>query len=94
MREAYLLNCANTSEAVAAAKAAFTATTIRVNADGTVDVGLPAAPDGGFNGTVTVLGCETIDGEYHVLTDGTFHDSLYRVPAGSNDRFFKASLDL
>ena len=94
MREAYLLNCANTADAVAAAKAAFKPTSITINADGTVDVGLPAAPDGGFNGTVTVLGCETIDGEYHALTDGTFHDSLYSVPAGSNDRFFKAALDL
>ena len=94
LKDAYLLNCANSAEAVAAAKAEFGTSALRVNADGTVDVGLPTAPEGGFNGSVTVLGCETIDGEYHVLTNGTVVDGSYRVPATSNDRFFKATLDL
>ncbi len=93
-KDAYLLNCANTAEAVAAAKASFTVTSIAVNADGTVDVGLPAAPEGGFNGTVTILGCETVDGEYHAMTTGNLLDALYRIPATSNVHFFKASLDM
>ena len=50
---------ANTAEAVAAAKADFAVVSIAINADGTVDVGLPAAPVDGFNGTVSILGCET-----------------------------------
>jgi len=94
LKDAYLLNCANTAEAVATATAAFTATSITVNSDGTVDVGLPTAPEGGFNGSVTVLGCETIDGEYHVLTNGTVIDDVYRLPAKSADRFFKVALDM
>ena len=67
---------------------------VSVNADGTVDVGLPTAPDGGFNGTVSILGCETVDGTYHDVTAGTLIEALYRVPATSNDHFFKASLDI
>ena len=67
---------------------------IAINADGTVDVGLPAAPEGGFNGTVTIMGCETVDGTYHAVTDATTTDGvLYRIPL-SADRFFKASLAL
>ena len=93
-KDAYLLNCANTAEALAAAKAAFKTTSITVNADGTVDVGLPTAPEGGFNVAVTILGCETVDGTYHALTTGTVIGTFYRVPAASNDRFFKASLDI
>ncbi|MCR5752448.1 MAG: chitobiase/beta-hexosaminidase C-terminal domain-containing protein [Kiritimatiellae bacterium] len=93
LKDAYLLNCANSAEAVAAAKAEFGTSALRVNADGTVDVGLPTAPEGGFNGTVTILGSETVDGTYHVLTNGTVVDGSYRVPATSNDRFFKATLD-
>ena len=93
-KDAYLLNCANTVEAVAAAKAAFKTTSITVNADGTVDVGLPTAPEGGFNVAVTILGCETVDGTYHTLTTGTVIGTFYRVPAASNYRFFKASLDI
>ena len=92
--DAYLLNCANTAEAIAAAKAVFTVVSIAINADGTVDVGLPAAPEGGFNGTVTIMGCETVDGTYHAVTDATTTDGvLYRIPL-SPDRFFKASLAL
>ena len=91
--DAYLLNCANTAEAVATAKAAFTVVSIAINADGTVDVGLPAAPEGGFNGTVAILGSETVDGTYHTVTTGTLLEALYRIPAASNDRFFKASLN-
>ena len=93
-KDAYLLNCANTAEALAAAKAAFKTMAIMINADGTVDVGLPTAPEGGFNGTVTILGCETVAGTYHDLTTGTVIGTFYRVPAASNDRFFKASLDI
>ena len=93
-KDAYLLNCANTAEALAAAKAAFKTMSITVNADGTVDVGLPTAPEGGFNVAVTILGCETVDGTYHALTTGTVIGTFYRVPAASNDRFFKASLDI
>ena len=93
-KDAYLLNCANTAEALAAAKAAFKTTSITVNADGTVDVGLPTAPEGGFNVAVTILGCETVDGTYHALTTGTVIGTFYRVPAASNYRFFKASLDI
>ena len=92
--DAYLLNCANTAEAVATAKAAFTVVSVSVNADGTVDVGLPTAPAGGFNGTVTIMGCETVDGTYHAVTTGSLIEALYRVPAASNDHFFKASLDM
>jgi hypothetical protein len=93
-KDAYLLNCANTTDAVAAAKAAFMVVSIAVNADGTVDVGLPTAPEGGFNGTVSILGCETVDGTYHDVTAGTLIETLYRVPATSNDHFFKAALDM
>lgn len=93
-KDAYLLNCANTAEALAAAKAAFKTMSITVNADGTVDVGLPTAPEGGFNVAVTILGCETVDGTYHALTTGTVIGTFYRVPAASNYRFFKASLDI
>ena len=93
-KDAYLLNCTNTAEAVATAKAAFTVVSIAVNVDGTVDVGLPTAPEGGFNGTVTIMGCETVDGTYHAVTPGTLLEALYRVPATSNDHFFKASLDM
>ncbi|MBQ6338472.1 MAG: chitobiase/beta-hexosaminidase C-terminal domain-containing protein, partial [Kiritimatiellae bacterium] len=93
-KDAYLLNCANTAEAIAAAKAAFTVVSIAINADGTVDVGLPTAPDGGFNGTVSILGSETVNGTYHAVAAGTLIEALYRIPAASNDHFFKASLDL
>ena len=58
--------------------------TVRVN-DG---------PLAGFNGTVTIMGCETVDGTYHAVTDATTTDGvLYRIPL-SADRFFKASLAL
>ena len=67
---------------------------IAINADGTVDVGLPTAPDGGFNGTVSILGSETVNGTYHAVAAGTLIEALYRIPAASNDHFFKASLDL
>gem|GEM_PF-2800040 len=93
-KDAYLLNCANTAEAVSAAKADFAVVSIAINADGTVDVGLPAAPVDGFNGTVTILGSETVNGTYHAVTAGTLIEALYRIPAASNDHFFKASLDL
>ncbi|MCR5840131.1 MAG: chitobiase/beta-hexosaminidase C-terminal domain-containing protein [Kiritimatiellae bacterium] len=91
--DAYLLNCANTADAVAAAKEAFTVVSIAINADGTVDVGMPAAPEGGFNGTVAILGCETVNGDYHTVTTGSLQDALYKVPATSSYRFFKAALE-
>ena len=93
-KDAYLLNCANTAEAIAAAKADFAVVSNAINADGTVDVGLPAAPVDGFNGTVSILGSETVNGTYHAVTAGTLIEALYRIPAASNDHFFKASLDL
>ncbi|MCR5752450.1 MAG: chitobiase/beta-hexosaminidase C-terminal domain-containing protein [Kiritimatiellae bacterium] len=78
MEDAYLFNCANTTEAVSAAKAAFHITGVTYTANGVMEIGMPVAPEGGFNGTVTILGCETINGTYHA--------------AEPTDRFFKAVL--
>ena len=75
LEDAYLLNCANTAAAVETAKAAFQITSISVGANEAVVLGLP---EGDFNGTVTVLGCETVNGTYHVKKVG--------------DHFFKAVL--
>ena len=75
LEEAYLLNCANTAAAVETAKAAFQITSISVGANEAVVLGLP---EGDFNGTITVLGCETVNGTYHVKKVG--------------DHFFKAIL--
>ena len=73
--DAYLLNCANTIDAVTAAKAAFKITSVTVDSNDNAEIGLP---EGDFNGTVSVLGCETVDGEYHAKKKG--------------DHFFKAVL--
>ncbi len=79
MEDAYLFNCANTTEAVSAAKAAFHITGVTYTANGVMEIGMPVAPEGGFNGTVRILGCETINGTYH--------------DAEPTDRFFKAVLE-
>ena len=68
---------------------AFKITSIAVS-DEAVELGV-FAPAGG---TITILGSETVNGEYHAVTDATTTDGvLYRLPL-SNDRFFKASLEM
>ena len=76
--DAYLLNCANTTDAVDVAKEEFKITSITIGADGTVTVTTPA--DKGYNGTVTVKGCATVNGTYDLDIDNP------------NARFFKAFL--
>ena len=77
--DAFLLNVSNTDEAIAAAKAAFKIPSIKVNADGTVTVGVPT---GSYNGTVTIKGSATVNGAFTLdVTD-------------ASARFFKAFLNL
>ena len=71
----------------------FRITSIAVD-DEFVELGVLVAPEYGFDGTVTILGSETVNGTYHVCPDATTDDGvLYRVPV-SDDRFFKAALGL
>ncbi len=68
---------------------AFKITSIAVS-DEAVELGVFAPA----NGTITILGSETVNGEYHAVKDATTTDGvLYRLPL-SNDRFFKASLEM
>ena len=71
--DAFLLNCAPTAEAVAAAKANFKAT-ITVNADGTVTVTAP----GNYNVTPTIQGKQTLSNteEWHPKAEG---DKFFRA---------------
>ena len=55
----------------------------------TVEIGVTAST----SGTVTILGCETVDGTYSALVTTKVADGLYSVQV-SDCRFFKASLDL
>ena len=61
---AYLLNCAPTLAAVAAARAEFK---FREIVPGTT----PTIDGSGYNGTVTVLGAETLDGPWNAPTDAS-----------------------
>ena len=79
VEDAYLLNCANTPEAVSAAMASFQIMRIAHTTNDVLEITMPAAPEGGFNGKVTILGSETINGTYHA--------------AEPTDRFFKAVLE-
>ena len=75
--EAFLLNCANTDAAIAEAEEKFTIPAITINADGSVTV---TPPEGDYNGSISILGAESLGGEWHEQSAG--------------DRFFKAELTL
>jgi len=93
-KDAFVLNCDNTDEAVATALAAFKITSISVDSSGESDdvaIGLET-PEGGFNGTITILGSATVDGTYSAM-ESTTSDGLYHVTT-TTVRLFKASLDL
>ena len=77
--EAFLLNVANTAEAIEEGKANFKIPSITVKADGSIEV---ADPAGNYNGTIVVKGCATVNGDY----------TLERSDAAA--RFFKAFLML
>ena len=55
----------------------------------TVEIGVTAST----SGTVTILGCETVDGTYSALVTTKVADGVYSVQV-SDCRFFKASLDM
>lgn len=77
--EAYLLNVANTDEAIAEGKANFKIPAITVDANGTVTV---TDPEGSYNGKITIKGSVTVNGTYDLeKTDTTA-------------RFFKAFLSV
>lgn len=77
--EAYLLNVANTDEAIADGKANFKIPAITVDANGTVTV---TDPEGSYNGKITIKGSVTVNGTYDLeKTDTTA-------------RFFKAFLSV
>lgn len=77
--EAYLLNVANTDEAIANGKANFKIPAITVDANGTVTV---TDPEGSYNGKITIKGSVTVNGTYDLeKTDTTA-------------RFFKAFLSV
>lgn len=81
--EAYLLNCANTDDAITEAKADFKIPSITVDANGTVTV---TDPEGSYNGVITIKGSETVNGNYTLeKVDGKFPE---------NARFFKAYLSV
>ena len=85
--EAFLLNCANTDDAIIEAKANFKIPSITIDANGTVTVASPD-PDGSkYNGVITIKGSVTVNGTYDLVkgTDGKF-------PEGA--RFFKAFLSV
>ena len=84
--EAYLLNCANTDDAITEAKADFKIPSITIDVNGTVTVTSPD-PDGSkYNGVITIKGSETVNGNYTLeKVDGKFPE---------NARFFKAYLSV
>ena len=67
---------------------AFKITSISV-LDEVVEFGVMVPADG----EVTILGSETVDGNYGALTTTKISDGLYQVPV-SNARFFKAAMEL
>ena len=72
---------------------AFRITSIAVD-DEFVELGVLVAPEYGVNPNVTILGCETVNGQYHARPDATTADgALYRLPV-SDDRFFQAVLGM
>ena len=72
---------------------AFTITSIAVD-DEFVELGVLVAPEYGVNPNVTILGCETVNGQFHARPDATTADgALYRLPV-SDDRFFQAVLGM
>ncbi len=71
--------------------AAIRITSIAVGPD-TVKIGVSVELQDGFTGTVTIRGCETLDGTYHDRKDATTDENgLYCLPV-SDDRFFQAAL--
>lgn len=76
--EAYLLNVANTDEAIAKGKANFKIPAITVDANGTVTV----TPPSGYNGVITIKGSVTVNGTYNL------------DKADTTARFFKAFLSV
>ena len=77
--EAYLLNCANTDDAITEAKADFKIPSITIDANGTVTV---ADPEGSYNGVITIKGSATVNGTYNLNK------------ADKTARFFKAFLSV
>lgn len=64
--EAYLLNVANTDEAIEEGKANFKIPSITIDANGTVTVTSPD-PDGSkYNGVITIKGSETVNGDFNI----------------------------
>ena len=61
--EAYLLNVANTDEAIAEGKANFKIPAITIDANGTVTV---TKPEGTYNGVITIKGSATVDGDFNI----------------------------
>ena len=71
----------------------FMITSIAVD-DEFVELGVLVAPEYGVNPNVTILGCETVNGQFHARTDATTADgALYRLPV-TDDRFFKAVMGM
>ena len=71
----------------------FRITSIAVD-DEFVELGVLVAPEYGVNPNVTILGCETVNGQFHARPDATTADgALYRLPV-SDDRFFKAVMGM
>ena len=77
--EAYLLNVANTDEAIAEGKANFKIPAITIDANGTVTVDDPV---GTYNGKITIKGSATVDGTYNL------------EQSDKTARFFKAFLSV
>ena len=67
---------------------AFKITSISVH-DEVVEFGVMVPAEG----VVTILGSETVNGEYNALTTTKISDGLYQVPV-STCRFFKAAMEL
>ena len=85
--EAFLLNVANTDEAIAEGKANFKIPAITVDANGTVTV----TPPSGYNGVITIKGSETVKGD----ANGNYTlemDAGGKFPEKA--RFFKAFLSV
>ncbi len=72
---------------------AFRITSIDVD-DEYVELGVLVAPEYGVSPYVTILGCTTVNGQFHARPDATTADgALYRLPV-SDDRFFQAVLGM
>ena len=71
----------------------FRITSIAVD-DEFVELGVLVAPEYGVSPYVTILGCETVNGTFHVRKDATTADgALYRLPV-TEDRFFQAKMGM